>query len=222
MKTYVYIIRHAQALGNEKGTFQGLTDCAISQKGEQQLVGLTDYFKDIPLDAIYSSSWQRAMATAQAVRGHRTIPITPVDDLHEINGGVWEGCRLKDIPLLYPKEDKAWHETPHTFCVENGEAMIDVYQRMKRAVDTIVKENVGKTIAVVSHGCALRNYCCYAMGLPFERLCDVPWLLHTGIGLVCYDERGNRNVCFLNDTSFSEKNHSTRIDFPLQNNNIPV
>ena len=45
----------------------------------------------------------------------------------------------------------------------------------------------GKTIAVVSHGCALRCYLCHALGLPLERIEEIPLSQNTAVSRVIYD-----------------------------------
>ena len=201
MKTKIYIVRHAEASGNINGTFQGMTDCEISEKGKHQLELLKTYFDDIAIDAIYSSPLKRTMATAKAVNGTHDLPIQTVYDLHEINGGVWEGNSWESLPNLYPDLYEKWNDRPHEFHALEGESMQDVYDRMKNAVDTIARENEGKTVVVVSHGCAIRNFLCYATGVSFENLCDVIWLENTAVSLVEYDEKQHVSVKFINDTS---------------------
>jgi len=201
VKTKIYIVRHAEAAGNINGTFQGMTDCEVSEKGKRQLELLKPYFADIPIAAIYSSPLKRTMATAEAVNGKHDLPIHAVYDLHEINGGIWEGNTWDSLSSSYPDLYEKWSDYPHEFCALGGESMQDVYDRMKHAIDTIARECKGKTVAVVSHGCAIRNFLCYAMGIPFSNLNDVIWLENTAVNLVEYDERQNVSVKFINDTS---------------------
>ena len=47
------------------------------------------------------------------------------------------------------------------FEAPSGDAMCDVRNRMIAVMERIARENPGKTVAVVSHGCALRNFLCY-------------------------------------------------------------
>ena len=36
--TYIYLVRHCEAMGNHKRLFQGSTDCDISEIGAKQLM----------------------------------------------------------------------------------------------------------------------------------------------------------------------------------------
>lgn len=196
--TKIYLVRHAEALGNVREFFQGRTDCEVSERGEKQLECLAEHFKNIPIEAIYSSPLKRTLSTAAAVNKYHDLPIQKYEGLIEINGGVWEGKPWADLPKLYPVEYGLWKNRMEEFYIEDGEKMTEVFDRMKSAMDRIAAENEGKTIAVVSHGCALRNFLCYAMGKPISALKDVGWSDNTAVSLVEY-ESGVPKIIFKNN-----------------------
>lgn len=207
--TKIYFVRHAEAEGNVKEFFQGRIDCDISEKGAVQLEYLAKRFETIDYDAIYSSPLKRAMATANAVNRRLKLPINEREDLIEINGGVWEGMFWTDIAKNYPKEHDLWKNDMKNFYVEGSERMSEVYGRMINAVEQIVRENEEKTVVVVSHGCALRNYLSYAeFGSP-DRLGDVGWSDNTAVSLIEYDELIRPKLIFKNDSSHLPPEAST-------------
>ncbi|MCM1022698.1 MAG: bifunctional histidine phosphatase family protein/GNAT family N-acetyltransferase [Prevotella sp.] len=185
--TKIYLVRHAEAMGNVEEFFQGRTDCEVSPRGEKQLECVAEFFKDIPIESIYSSPLKRTVATAEAVNKYRNLPIITDEGLIEINGGVWEGKPWAELPQRYPAEYDLWKNRMEDFYIEGGEKMTEVFARMKKTVDKIAVQNDGRTIAVVSHGCALRNFLCYAMGRPISSLKDVGWSDNTAVSLVEYD-----------------------------------
>lgn len=195
----IYFVRHAEAMGNVLEFFQGRTDTEVSEKGRMQLDLLAERFRDIPIEKIYSSPLKRAAATAEAVNRHHGLTIIYDKELIEINGGVWEGKPWADLPVLYPIEYDLWKNKMEDFYIEGGEKMTEVFERMKKAVGKIAAENQGRTIAVVSHGCALRNYLCYAAGDSIEHLKDVGWSDNTAISLVEYDDDLTPKIIFKND-----------------------
>lgn len=206
--TKLYLVRHAEALGNVREFFQGRTDCEVSERGEKQLERLAEYFKNIPIEAIYSSPLKRTLSTAAAVNKYHSLPIQKDEGLIEINGGVWEGRPWADLPKLYPVEYGLWKNRMEDFYIRDGEKMTEVFDRMKAAVDRIAAENEGKTIAVVSHGCALRNFLCYAMGKPISALKDVGWSDNTAVSLVEY-ESGVPKIIFKNNNEHLTEELST-------------
>lgn len=212
--TTVYLVRHAEAMGNINETFQGRTDCEISEKGYRQLEYLRERFKDIPIEKVYSSPLIRTIETAKAVNYYHNHEINIIDDLVEINGGLFEGNLWKELPILYPEAYDLWSNKHHLFEIENGESMKQVYDRMKASIDKIVRSNINKTIAVISHGCAIRNYLCFANNMEFEVLDSIKWCDNTGISKLEYDNNFVPSIVFQNDASHLDTQNST-----LQNQN---
>lgn len=217
----IYFVRHAQAMGNILKFFQGRTDCELSDLGKEQLKYLAERFKEIPIEKIYSSPLKRTMETAEAVNKYHGVPIIPDNGLIEINGGVLEGRPWSEFTEKYPVEFDLWQNKMQDFYIENGENMREVFERMKNTMAKIISENQGKTIAVVSHGCALKNYLCYANGDDIEKIADVGWSTNTAVSLVEYDENNSPKIIFKNDISHLSEDASTPMPFKT-NENITV
>ena len=206
--TTIYLVRHCEAAGNIGRVFQGHIDEDISENGRRQLEKLARRFRDIPLEAVISSPLLRARRTAEAVNRYHGVPVEIDERLMEINGGCWEGKRWADLPGLYPKECHDWVHTPWAFHPAEGEAMADVYARMAAALTAIAAAHPGRQVAVVSHGCAIRNALCWAKGWPVERLNDEPWCDNTAVSVLEIGGQGIRLVKE-NDNSHLDKDLST-------------
>ncbi|MDE6747219.1 MAG: histidine phosphatase family protein, partial [Oscillospiraceae bacterium] len=111
----IYFVRHAEAMGNVQEFFQGRTDCEISERGAKQLEYLAEWFKDVPIERIYSSPLKRTISTAEAVNRHHGLPIIEDERLIEIDGGVWEGKPWAELPVLYPVEYDLWQNRMEDF-----------------------------------------------------------------------------------------------------------
>ena len=199
--TTVYLVRHAEAEGNVSQVFQGHTDCNVTENGKLQLNALSERFKEIKLDALYSSPLKRTIATANAVNFYNNLEIQKVDGLKEINGGLFEGKHWDELPKLYPKEYDLWENCHHKFEIQDGESMRTVYDRICKAVLEIVAQNSGKTIAIVSHGCAIRNFLCFANNIAFEELDTTDWCENTGVTKLIFDDKLSPTIEYQNDVS---------------------
>lgn len=187
MVTKIYLVRHAEAAGNAEEFFQGNIDTELTEKGERQLDFLAERFRDIPLDALYFSPYQRTKLTAEAVNRYHGLQMIPEYDLREINGGQWEGRTWRELPEAFPEAYRQWTTHMAAFQAPQGDAMCDVWNRMLNVMERIARENRGKTIAVVSHGCALRNFLCSVEFDNPEMLGEVGWADNTAVSLVEYD-----------------------------------
>lgn len=209
MVTRIYLVRHAEAEGNAAEFFQGNIDTVLTEKGERQLDFLAARFRDIPLEALYFSPYQRTRLTAEAVNRNHGLPMVPEYDLREINGGEWEGRTWAELPAAFPEEYKMWTTHMAAFAAPFGDAMTDVWSRMTEVLSRIERENRGKTVAVVSHGCALRNFLCYVEFHDIERLGDVGWADNTAVSLVEYDTEAGWRLVFKNDSAHLPAEYST-------------
>lgn len=199
--TDLYIIRHCEAVGNKFQIFQGISDCDITECGAGQLEYLAERFKNIPLDLIYSGPLKRAVFTAEAINKYHGLKIKINSALTEIDGGEIEGKSLAEISEKYPLLEYAWNMKPHTFYPLNGESMQEVYIRSGKFIKQVLNKNKGKTIALVSHGCTIRNIICNILGKPVNELIDINWLDNTGICHFRLNEKNTPETILFNDTS---------------------
>lgn len=200
MVTTVYLIRHGEAMGNVNETFQGHIDCEISPKGKKQLECLKERFKDIPYDVIFSSPLIRAMDTAKAVNYYHSHTIQQDKGLMEINGGGMEGVKWSELVTLFPKEFELWSSNHSKFAIADGESMEQLYNRITLTVTKLAARNRGKTIAIVSHGCAIRNFLCYAHDIPLSGIGDLPWSDNTAVSKIEFDHNLKPTIVFENNS----------------------
>lgn len=200
--TIVYLIRHCEATGNIDGTFQGWTDNSITERGKQQLKALEQRFAAISLDAVYTSDLQRAYLTGCAVKGAHEIPILTCQNLREIHGGKWEGLTWEQIGQRYAEELYTWRHVPEQHQCPGGESFAQVRERMSDAVLNIVKNHPGQSVAIASHGAALRCYLSALQGYPLDRLYESGVLMdNTAVSKVQFHSDGSHHICYLADNS---------------------
>lgn len=208
MKTLIYIIRHAEAEGNYIRKFHGITDSELTKKGYLQANMVSNRLKDVKFDIIYSSPLKRAYTTAKIIAKNRDINIILKEELKEINGGDWENRNWDDLPKLWPKEYECWELRPHEHCMPNGESMLDLYNRAVNILESIVKENEGKTICIVTHGTLIRALLIYLKRLHFENLCNIYWQDNTAVNIIEYNN-GTYNLIVEGDSSHLSEELST-------------
>jgi probable phosphoglycerate mutase len=187
-------------MGNHLKVFQGSNDFEISPVGEKQIAALGERFKDIHIDAVYSSPFSRAKKTAAAIAAPKGLEIIENEGIREISGGIIEGKTLKEIFENHKELEDAWNLSPQNFHAEKGESMRSVYNRVSAAFMEIVRKNKDKTIAVVSHGAAIRNLFCFLIYGDIEKLIEVDWCDNTAVNLVEFDDNFKAEIKFLNST----------------------
>ena len=198
--TKIYLVRHCEAVGNQMRLFQGSINTDITELGGKQLEFITERFKDIPIDAIYTSPLFRAQKTAFAVMGDRFMNVKIENDLREINAGIYDGKPFLEAFNSNKEMGDAWYNHPEDFAPEGGERMRDAYERIYNVIVKIAEENPDKTVAVALHGGVIRCLMARLLFGSIEKLNDVTWAENTAVALITY-ENGEFNVEFRNDTS---------------------
>lgn len=198
--TTLYLIRHAQAEGNLYRIAQGQFDSYITGQGYRQIDALAERFKDIHIDALYSSDLRRTRATAQAITRYHDLTMHTTPRLREINLGVCEGMSFGDMRKLDPVQMDYFNNDPEKWHCEGAETFAECTERMLSVVTGIAEENDGKTVAVVSHGMAIRSMLARIMGVKSGDISSLPHGDNTAVTLLTYD-KGSYKVEYYNDNS---------------------
>lgn len=201
MVTTLYIIRHCQSMGNIQHRFQGRYDAPVSPDGEKQLDLLSLRFRNVQLDAVYTSPLSRALRTAEAVNRFHGLPIQKRDGLLELDVGEMENLELSEIGIKFPEVAKNWDQSPDLCEFPGGETMKEAYVRANRAIDEIVSENPGKTVVVVTHGGVIRNLDARIRTGRIEGMRDGTVFGNTGVSILTVDGQGKLVWKQVNDLS---------------------
>lgn len=199
--TRVYIVRHCETEGNALGLLQGFINLDISELGALQLNAVTERFEDIHLDAVYCSPLIRTQKTGKAVIGKKDLKLQIYDGLIELNCGIYEGKSYDTLYSDYPEFKDIWNNHPENFAPENGEKMVDAYERIWNTVLTLAKENKGKTIALATHGGVIRCLMCRLLKGDIKSLSTIPISTNTAISLIEFNDELNPKLVFFNDDS---------------------
>jgi len=179
----LYLIRHGETDYNNALRFQGQTDIPLNQKGIEQAEKAADFFRDIPLQAIYTSTLIRAKTTAEIIAGVKGMVVQETDALREMSFGIWENMNSKDIQKKYAKEWKDFFASPARTTIPQGESMSDVQKRAYPTVQEILDRYPEGDVAFVAHGGIIRVLMCTMLGLDLNRA----WHLHVGnASITCF------------------------------------
>jgi len=183
--TRVYIIRHAEAQGNLFRRGQGHMDGRVTPKGEKQIDCLARRFKEIAVDAIYSSDMSRTIDTAGAIlRTHPKLILRTDPALREINMGAWEDRAWGDIARENPDMLRYFNHDPDKWFVPGGESFEHLQKRITSAVYKIAARHDGQTVVIVSHGMAIRSLMCEISGIPSGESMTIAHCENTAVALL--------------------------------------
>ena len=198
--TEIYLIRHTQAEGNLYRVMQGHWDGGVTELGLRQIDLLAERFKDIHIDALYSSDLYRARMTATAISRWHNIPIQTEPLLREINVGPWETRFFADVAYEQPEKMQGFIADQEHWQLDGAETYPQVRDRAYPALERIAGENDGKTIAVVSHGVTIRCLLSRVTGYSLDDTEHIPLCANTAVNKLRYED-GRFTVEYINDHS---------------------
>ncbi len=170
--TRIFLWRHPEVRGVSEGRVYGQKDVALTRKGERQAKAIAKFMADYELAAIYCSDLQRCRLPAELVGRRQRTRLVPtvMQELRELNLGIWEGLTLSEIEERFPGELAKRYEQLATYKIEEGESLTELAERVVPVFQEIVAANKGKQVCVISHAGVNRVFICRIMGAPLERV----------------------------------------------------
>ncbi|MEZ5607726.1 MAG: histidine phosphatase family protein [Burkholderiaceae bacterium] len=168
--TRLLLVRHGETAWNADGRLQGHLDIPLNEVGRTQARRLAAALAQErePIDLICSSDLARALQTAQAAAETTGAPLMAVPALRERRFGAFEGRTFAAIAAELPQEAERWRRRdPHWAPPGGGESLLQFKERITQAVCALATQNMGKHVAVFTHGGVL----------------DVLYRAATGLGL---------------------------------------
>ena len=185
--TEIYVIRHVQAEGNLYRHMQGHWDGDVTPTGRRQRELLSLRFRDIPVDAVYSSDLFRARFTASAITRYHDLPVRCDRRLREINVGRWEAKPFANVIWEEPERFDAFLHDQEHFSIPGAETFHQVQERAVAALTEIAEKNPGKTVVITTHGVTIRCMLSKLLDVSLNDTETVPIFRNTGIAHLIYD-----------------------------------
>lgn len=174
--TSVYLIRHAETVGNIEKRLTGRKDYDITEKGKKTIECLEKELKDIKFDIAFSSTENRSYNTIKGLAEKSKIEITKTSELSEMYFGDYDGYKWDEVNKINPKIKQLQNEVNVITGINNQESMEQVTDRVYNFIYKCCLENQGKTILMGSHGVAIEAFLRKISNIPFayerEKYCQ--------------------------------------------------
>lgn len=172
--TKIYLIRHAEAEGNYFRRIQGHYNGGITVRGRQQIEALAERFKDTEIHALYSSDLKRTVLTAGAILKYHPLDLVTEPRLREVDMGSWEDLPWGNAAWDQPDQMYNFSSDPDNWYIPGREAYSHLQDRIYTIVKELAAKHDGQTIALVSHGLAIRSLVCKLKNIPAAEISRIP------------------------------------------------
>ena len=156
----LYFVRHGENLANITKEFSyKLIDYSLTPKGVLQAEQTAEFFKTIPVDAVYASPLKRARETGEIIAAPRGLPVTLLEEFREVNVGNLE---------LMPPIEETWRSHDRIIAqwlagnlearFPGGENCLELIERAQRGLLLATRARDGQSIVIAAHGGVLTAF----------------------------------------------------------------
>ena len=144
----LYLARHGQTFFNLENRLGG--DSKLTPKGLEDAEKVALWLTEVPLDALYSSTLQRSIRTAERVHQfHPQIPLIQIPELSEISSGDMDSMTYAEFEIRFPDLFRARQADKYHWSFPNGESYELALNRVRPFLETL--ESKGENIAIIGH-----------------------------------------------------------------------
>jgi|UniRef100_A0AAU3HWN7 probable phosphoglycerate mutase len=164
--TTLLLARHGQTVWNAEKRYAGVSDVGLTEEGRAQAKALGRWAAAHPVDAIWTSTMSRAVATAEPACQALGLAPRSEPGLRECDFGVLEGRTFAEFELENPVRAKAYRADPVSYPFPEAEDPRAAAARGTRALRRIAEIHPGERVLVVAHNSLLRLVLCTALSIP--------------------------------------------------------
>jgi broad specificity phosphatase PhoE len=145
----VILIRPGATDYDEQGRIQGTLDVPLNEQGGVEVARLSEELRDRGIEAIYHSPSEPAHQTAEALAKALGVKLKKLENMQNLNHGLWQGMRIDDLKHKHPKVYRQWMEQPECVCPPEGETLESATARVQAALRKVVKKHREGIIGLV-------------------------------------------------------------------------
>jgi broad specificity phosphatase PhoE len=146
----IYLARHGQTEWNVAGRLQGRLDSPLTPLGRRQAAQNAELLSTEGIDALFTSPLDRARRTASIIGSRLGLTVQVLDDLAEIDHGLWSGLGSAEIDAGWPGQRALRERDKYAFRFPDGESYADGDVRAGRALAEVERIGVRRPV-LVSH-----------------------------------------------------------------------
>jgi broad specificity phosphatase PhoE len=145
----ILLIRPGATDFDDQGRIKGTLDLPLSDSGTDQVIRLVHDLHNVPIDYLYTCPSTAAQQTAEAIAGDHRIKVRRLDELQNLDHGLWQGKRIDEVKQSQPKVYRQLQEHPETVVPPEGEPVGHAIDRVRQALAWILKKHKSDVVALV-------------------------------------------------------------------------
>lgn len=146
----IVLIRPGSTDYDTNGRIQGTLDMPLNAAGNSEVAREIEQLRDRNLEAIYCATCQPALQTAGAIAAALDVPLKKLDNMRNLNHGLWQGMLVDEVKRKHPRVYRQWQEQPELICPPEGETLGEARGRISLALKKLFKKHKRGVIGLVA------------------------------------------------------------------------
>jgi probable phosphoglycerate mutase len=132
-----------------QGRIQGTLDIPLNDRGNLEVKSLAEQLRGEGVEVVYAPSTEPAHQTAEAIAAGLGVKLKRIDQMQNLDHGLWQGMLIDDVRRKHPKVYRQWQEQPESVCPPDGEMLSQAEERVRGSVLKLLKRHRGGVIGLV-------------------------------------------------------------------------
>lgn len=137
----IVLIRPGATEYDRQGRIQGVLDVPLNQEGADEASRIAAELREMGIELLYSSDCEHALQTAAAVAAALGIKSKRLENMHNLDHGLWQGMLVEEVKRKQPKVYRQWQEQPASICPPGGEMLGDAQSRVRTVLLKLLKKH---------------------------------------------------------------------------------
>lgn len=146
----VYLVASGSTVWEQDERLQGNTDLPLSPEGTERVARAAAH-QPLPeqLRVIYTAPDEASRQTAAALAAEAHARVRPIEELEEMDLGLWQGMRQTELADRYAKAFGQWQTEPGSVAIPEGESLQDAADRVRKVFNRLLDRHGDEPFAVV-------------------------------------------------------------------------
>jgi probable phosphoglycerate mutase len=145
----IVLIRPGCTDYDEQERIQGTLDMPLNEQGRAEVARLIDEVRAKGIEQVYAPASEPAEETGRELAKALDVKFRKIERLANLDFGLWQGMLVDDVRHKQPKVYRQWQEQPENVCPPQGEMLSDADERVRTAMQKLLKRHKEGIIAVV-------------------------------------------------------------------------
>jgi len=124
-----------------QGRIQGDLDIPLCEEGREEVQRVARELQALGLDVVYGSCCSSAAQTAAGIAKALGIKAKKLDNLENLDHGLWQGLLIDEVRQKQPKVYRQWQEHPESCCPPEGETIEHARSRVEAVLAKLLKKH---------------------------------------------------------------------------------